>query len=212
MSVIRIAHYNNSAVSPDALASRGNSSTNNKYTVAIGSITQDPQTTQVTSEVTGTSASSASTWSGLEESLGRAQLSYTAELQGSAFGSSGAATFKVVEYVLNYFPASRVTPEFRVSVEKTIKDFDDIYKQGASGGEHWTFGWVEEGIAHDEIQGESVKGLLVVRGWDAMEQFEASVQTEEFRKSMPLLLSWNASHKMVSLPFFIRGACTEYSS
>lgn len=201
MSVIRIAQYNN-AVSTDALAavgSHGNSSTDGKYTLAIGSITQDLRTTQITSEVAA--ASTSSILSRLEESLGLAQLSYHAELKDSAFGDSGPATFEVVEYVLSYFPASRITPEFRASVEKTMKDFDDIYKQGASGGEHWTFGWVEEGIIHDEIQDEPVKGFLVVRGWDAMEQFEASIQTEEFRKSLPLLLSWNAPHKMVSSPF-----------
>lgn len=213
MSVIRIAQYSNNAVSPEALASVGSHSTRStdgRYTVAIGSITQDQQTTQITSEVTPASASTGPTLGRLEESLGRAQLSYDAELKDSAFGNSGAATFKVVEYVLSYFPASRITPEFRISVEKTMKDFDDIYKQGASGGECWTFGWVEEGIAHDEIQGEPVKGFLVVRGWDAMEQFEASIQTEEFRKSLPLLLSWNTPHKMVSLHFVVRETCTEY--
>lgn len=122
-------------------------------------------------------------------------------LERSAFGPDGPATTNVVEYVQTYFPASRVTPGFQKQVEEDFLRFDEIYIKGAKGCVSWAFGWVLEEQEHENINGEKAKCFFVIRGWESMDHFEQAVKSDAYKEAIPLLLSWNASFKIVGVCF-----------
>lgn len=124
-------------------------------------------------------------------------------LDHSVFGTAGPATPKVVEYVLSYFPISRIHPEFQKQVEEDFIKFDEIYSPAAIGNHGWISGWVEEEQHHPDNNGELAKCFFVMRGWDSMGHFESSVKSEAYQKAVPLLLAWNAPWKMVSMLCFL---------
>lgn len=119
-------------------------------------------------------------------------------LDHSVFGKTGPATPKVVEYVLSYFPVSRINSAFQKQVEEDFVKFDEIYSPAAIGSHGWASGWVEEEQHHPNNNGELAKCFFVMRGLDSMSHFESSVETEAYQKAIPLLLAWNAPWKMVS--------------
>lgn len=120
-------------------------------------------------------------------------------LDRSVCESDGPATAKVVEFVQNYFPASRVTPEFQKQVAGDLSRFDEIYAKGVVGHTTWELGWVLEEQEHKDIQGEKANCCIVIRGWDKMDSFEQSVESDAFQKAIPLLLAWNAPFDMVGV-------------
>ncbi|GAM43685.1 hypothetical protein TCE0_060r18696 [Talaromyces pinophilus] len=121
---------------------------------------------------------------------------YHVTLNRTAFGTDGPATGNVVEYVLNYFPASRVTPEFQKQVEDDFLEFDEAYVKGVRVDTSVAYGWVLEEQSHEDVKGEKAKCFLVSRGWTSMDHFEQSVKTDAYKKAIPILLGWNAPWKM----------------
>lgn len=120
-------------------------------------------------------------------------------LNRPAFGPGGPATAKVVEFVLSYFPISRVTPDFQKQVQDDFLKFDEIYRPAAIGSQGWASGWLLEDQTHESLDGEKAKCFCVMRGWDSMDHFEKSVKSDEYKKAIPLLFAWNAPWKMVCL-------------
>jgi hypothetical protein len=133
----------------------------------------------------------------LSNFYGEPQHSFHVALNRSAFGADGLAAAKVVEFVQNYFPASRITPHFAKQVEEDFLRFDDIYSKDAQGNLTLAFGWVLEDQEHENIIGEKAKCFFIARGWESMDHFEQSVKTDAYKKAIPLLFAWNASWKMV---------------
>ena len=126
-------------------------------------------------------------------------------LDRSAFEADGPAAANVVEFVQTYFPASRVTPELQKQVEADFSKFDEIFSKGAKGRVSRASGWVLEEQEHeyDNIKGEKAKCFFVVAGWESMDRFDHSVNTDAFKEAIPLLLSWNAPFKMVGVCFTV---------
>ena len=120
-----------------------------------------------------------------------------------AFEADGPAAANVVEYVQSYFPASRVTPELQKQVGADYSKFDEIFSKRAKGRVSIASGWVLEEQEHkyDNIKGEKAKCFFVVSGWESMDRFDHSVNTDAFKETIPLLLSWNASVKLVGVCF-----------
>jgi hypothetical protein len=136
---------------------------------------------------------------------GEPQNIFHVALNRSAFGPDGPATANVVEFVLNYFPASRVTPEFQKKVEEDFLKFDEIYSKGAKGSVGWAFGWVLEEQEHENVKGEKAKCFFVTRGWESMDYFEQSVKNDAYKDAIPLLFAWDAPWKMVCVCFAVSG-------
>lgn len=122
-------------------------------------------------------------------------------LNRPTFSPDGPAMAKVVEFVLSYFPVSRVTPDFQKQVQDDFLKFDEIYRPAATGSQGWASGWVLEDQTHESLGGEKAKCFFVMRGWDSMDHFEKSVMSDEYKKAIPLLFAWNAPWKMVCLIF-----------
>jgi hypothetical protein len=136
---------------------------------------------------------------------GEPQNIFHVALNRSVFGPGGPATANVVEFVLNYFPASRVTPEFQKKVEEDFLKFDEIYSKGAKGSAGWAFGWVLEEQEHENVKGEKAKCFFVTRGWETMDYFEQSVKNDAYKDAIPLLFAWNVPWKMVCVCFAVSG-------
>lgn len=126
---------------------------------------------------------------------------FRVNLEQPVLGPAGLASANVVEFVLSYFPISRITPEFQKQVQGDFLKFDEVYSPAATGSRGWASGWLEGEQPHENFNGELTKCFLVVRGWDSMKYFETSVKSEAYGKAIPLLLAWNAPWKMVSLSF-----------
>ncbi|KAH7159467.1 hypothetical protein B0J13DRAFT_602156 [Dactylonectria estremocensis] len=171
---------------------------------ALGTHTQDQGVIQVTSE-----------WDGAQGGLnfqdtpehdsfiqvvhnffGKPRSVFHAILDQSAFGPDGLATANAIEFVQIYFPSSRVTPEFQKKIEKDFSKFDGIFKKGAKGDLGLACGWVLKEQDHEGIKGEKAKSFFVTRGWESMEHFHQSVDNDNFKEAMPLLLAWNAPFTM----------------
>lgn len=135
----------------------------------------------------------------VRESGGELQNVFHVTLNRSAFGANGPATENVVEYVLNYFPASHVTPEFQRQVEKNFLKFDEVYVKGVRVDTSVAYGWVLEEQSHQDVKGEKAKCFLVSRGWKTMDRFEQSLKTDAYKEAIPILLEWNAPWKMASI-------------
>jgi heme-degrading monooxygenase HmoA len=170
----------------------------------IGTQVQDKGALQIMSE-----------WDGVQDyaDFGRSVRNICGEphnvfrvvLDRSAFEADGPAAANVVEFVQTYFPASRVTPELQKQVEADYSKFDEIFSKGAKGRVSRASGWVLEEQEHkyDNIKGEKAKCFFVVTGWESMDRFDRSVNTDAFKEAIPLLLSWNAPFKMVGVCFAV---------
>lgn len=177
----------------------------------LGTQIQDKGAVQFTSEWDGvkdyenfqTTPGFGSFISNLRSAFGELHDIFHVALNRSAFGSDGSATANVVEHVQIWFPASRVTREFQKQIEEDFLRFDGIYRKDTKGIADAAFGWVLEEQEHEGIQGEKAKCFFVTRGWESMDHFEESIKTDAYKESIPILLSWNAPFKMVSVCFAV---------
>lgn len=147
---------------------------------ALGIQVQDKDTVQITSEWDGVQGYAnieatpeyGSFINSVRNFCGKPGDIFHVPLNRSAFGPDGAATAPIVEFVQNYFPVSRVTPEFQKRIEEDFKWFDGIYSKGAKGNFSWASGWVLEEQEHESIKGEKAKCFFIARGWESMICFE----------------------------------------
>lgn len=179
---------------------------NSTQHLALGTRVQDKDTIQITSEwddiqdyvMLKATPEYSSFINGVRGPCGKPDDIFHVSLDRSAFGPNGPATAQVIEFVQNFFPASRVTADFQKAVEKDFIRFDSIYKKGAKGNLDWASGWVLEEQEHESIEGEKAKCFFIMRGWESMDDFEKSVQNDAYKEAIPILFAWNAPWKMVS--------------
>ncbi|PTU20780.1 hypothetical protein P175DRAFT_0501418 [Aspergillus ochraceoroseus IBT 24754] len=117
-------------------------------------------------------------------------------LDRPVFGPDGPALANVVEFVLSYFPVSRITPDFQTRVQDDFLRFDEIFSPAAIGSRGWASGWLLEDQSHESLNGEMAKCFFIMRGWDSMDRFQRSLQSDAYQKAIPLLLAWNAPWTM----------------
>ncbi|PQE16401.1 hypothetical protein CJF31_00009639 [Rutstroemia sp. NJR-2017a BVV2] len=163
----------------------------------LGTQVQDNGIVQITSKWDRSVAQgSDSLLKSLSTIFGPVQDTYNIVFHQEAAEDNDPATASVVEFVKTRFPASHVSPEFQREIEKDFLRFDDIYIEEVKGHLGCTYGWVLE---TQKIEGEDVKSFFVMRGWESMDSFEQSIQTGAFKKSIPILLGWNAPFQMVHI-------------
>lgn len=178
---------------------------------ALGTQVQDKGTFQITSEwdsvqdYTNIKATPeyGSFINSVRNFCGKPDDIFHVALNRSTFGPEGAATAPIVEFVQNYFPVSRITPEFQKQIEEDFVRFDGIYSKGAKGNFSWASGWVLEEQEHESIKGEKAKCFSIARGWESMDCFEQSVQNDAYKEAIPILFAWNAPWKMVGGRFTV---------
>jgi hypothetical protein len=141
----------------------------------------------------------------LPSSINNPIASYTVRFNVPFFGATNAGSAPVVEHVLITFPNSRITSNFRARIEADFAAFDNIVKRGAHGDLGVASGWVDEPLTHESLD-EAATGFVVVRGWEAMEDFENLLKTSEYAEAIPLLMAWEAPFEMVSFRFRIQGS------
>ncbi|PQE17471.1 hypothetical protein CJF32_00008685 [Rutstroemia sp. NJR-2017a WRK4] len=160
----------------------------------LGTQVQDNGIVQITSKWDPSAAQgSDSPLKRLSSILGPLQDNYHVIFHQEAAEDNNPATANVVEFVKTRFPASRVSPEFQREIEKDFLRFDGIYVEELKGHLGCTYGWVVE---TQKIEGDDVKSFLVMRGWESMDSFKQAMQTEAFKKSIPILMGWNAPFQM----------------
>jgi len=131
------------------------------------------------------------------DALGGPMSSKTIETATSPFAAGGAATAPIVEYVQVWFPSSRLTPEFRASIEADFARFDDIFKRGSDGDGGLNVGWSVNDQDHEGVEGGKARCFFVMRGWESMEHFGRSVQSDAAKEALPIVTGWNAPYEMV---------------
>lgn len=124
--------------------------------------------------------------------------SFRVAFERSLFEAHAPATGKVVEYVQHFFPASQATPDFRARIERDFQEFTDGFSKGVEGRVDLIFGWTLDDVEHEEIKDDKATSFIIVVGWHSMEAFERSLQREEFKNSIRILIAWQAPYKMVS--------------
>lgn len=122
-------------------------------------------------------------------------------LNRPALGSGGPAAATAVEFAQNFFPTSQVTPEFQKKIEGDFLKFDEIYREEAEGNAGCAYGWTVEELEHSDIKGELARCFVVIRGWENTASFEKSINTDAFKKAIPLLYAWGAPYKLVRACF-----------
>jgi quinol monooxygenase YgiN len=163
----------------------------------LGAQVQDNGIVQMTSKWDSSVAQgSDSLLESLSSALGPVEDIYHVVFHQEAVENDDPTTANVVEFVQTRFPVSRISPEFQREIEKDFLRFDEIYLEEVKGHLGCTYGWVLE---TQKIEGEDVKSFFVMRGWESMDSFEQSTQTDAFKKSIPILLGWNAPFRMVRI-------------
>jgi hypothetical protein len=199
MAVAEIIHFTAESVDPDNLIRKTAQAAGQAKNITFGTQVQEPVTVQILSEWEDRDTPEHNSFtSRVSSSGGEIQSIYHVSLNRSAFGTDGPATGKVVEYVKNFFPVSRVTPEFQRQVEEDFLRFNDIYVEGVQTDTSVAFGWVLEEQEHEDVKGETTKCFFICRGWESMYRFEQSLKTEAYQKAIPILFGWNTPFKMVS--------------
>lgn len=122
------------------------------------------------------------------------------EVPQSSFLNNGPLTAKVVEIVQNWFPVSRLTPEYKRQIEANFAEFEVAFQRGSHGDQGLTVGWSLDDEDHPEIQGDKARSFCILRGWDTFEHFVESAQTDDAKAAFPLLFQWQAPYKLVSYP------------
>ena len=74
--------------------------------------------------------------------------------------------------------------------------FTEIFKRETKGDVGCAYGWVEEELEKDDVQGRKSTSFIVTRGWETSEDFKMSTSTESFREAVPILYRWGAPHRM----------------
>lgn len=183
----------------------------------LGTEVQNKSTVQITSERDdghkgytnpATTPESAACGGSVHSLFGAPKDCFHVHFQQSAVGPNGPATANVVEFVRNTFAVSRLTPEFQKQIETDFLNFDEIYQKGKPEGQSggWTMGWTVEEVEHPDIKGEKTRSFVIVRGWDKLEYFQQSLQSEYYKQAIGILFAWNAPYQMVSVfsPHFLR--------
>lgn len=168
---------------------------------SIGTDVSDRTCTQLITEWNDQREASHDKLRGIESSLAgtRAVSTFRVGLNKSAFLDTGAGSANIYECVQSFFPVSAVTPQFKRTIEQDFVKFDGIYgRDGVKGSTEAVFGWSLDEQDHEDIQGGKAIGFFVIRGWDTMRNFELSLQTDNYKESIPILYGWNAPFKMVS--------------
>lgn len=197
MATLQIALFKSAHGGADQAIQDAQESTNESDDRTVtGLQVQDPSIIQVTSESDG---GNSQLQHNLRTICGEPTQTYRVKLNASAFGAEGAAASPFVEYVANFFPASRVTPDFQAQVEREFLSFDSICKTVAEGDGGLAYGWSPDELEHEDVKDEKVKPFVILRGWRSMQDFENLTKTETFQKdAIPVLLGWKAPFKMVS--------------
>ncbi|KGO75138.1 hypothetical protein PITC_058080 [Penicillium italicum] len=170
----------------------------------LGPQIQDQDILQITSEQNDPGSESKTQSNSLLENLhilGEPQSIFHIALNRPAFGSNGFATANVTEFALSYFPASRVTPEFQAQIQNDFLEFERIYSPAATGSRGWASGWLLEEQNHDGLNGEKANCFCVMRGWDSMDLFQKSLQSDAYKDAIPVLFNWQVPFKMFSGTF-----------
>lgn len=192
-----------SAINDDAIQKATQAVKDDKFSgsFTIGSQVKDPNTLQITLEHDG-SANVNTLLATLRKSFGKPSNHLSTSFPTPALSSSGPSTSPIVEHVLSTFPSSLATPAFQAKIIADFERFESIYNPtgAVTPPGKLSCGWVEGEYAHPEIAGEKGKGFLVVRGWEAMSDFQKSVEGEGFKEAGPILFGWGAPFRMVSHP------------
>ncbi|KAJ5856461.1 uncharacterized protein N7529_010405 [Penicillium soppii] len=160
---------------------------------------QDQDILQITSEQKGPGSESTPHSSSLMVNLhilSETQTVFHIALNRPAFGPNGFAKANVTEFALSYFPASRVTPEFQTQIQTDFLDFERIYSPAATGSRGWASGWLLEEQNHEGLKGEKAKCFCVMRGWDSMDLFQKSLESDAYKEAIPVLFNWQVPFKM----------------
>lgn len=172
----------------------------------IGTQVQDPNIILLTSEASN--FEDQPLFRAIKDLCGQPTSSYQVDLEESALGPGGAASAPYVEFVANYFPVSRLTPDFRAQVEADFAKFNGICKSIAHGDLGLSTGWSVDEVDHQDVTDEKTKVFLIMRGWRSMEDFENITKHEKFEsEAIPILLAWKAPFKMVSSVTSIAFGC-----
>lgn len=207
MEITQIIHFNSQPVEENTIQQTVKAIREIKrpQNFTLGTQIQDKTAVQITAEWGGPEHENFKTtpeFKNFTDTLsiiyGQPHRIFHVDLNNPAFGPQGPGTANVVEYVQNYFPASLVTPEFQKKIEAEFLKFEAICIKSSTGDVGCASGWVKEELEHEDIKGEKAKCFLVMRGWGKMGDFERLVQSEDFRKAIPILLAWNVPYKMVS--------------
>lgn len=198
MAVIVIISFTTSSPTDRALSklSQGLQIPDERSQFVIGTKAQDPSTIQITSEWPSIQAPSDLTNSPAYQafvekisSFISSPLAITVAVLDKSIFATGSPP--LIEYVHSSFPSSS-TPEFRSKIEEDFARFEAIYRRrGASddvGETGLAIGWAEEK--------DGFTGFVVVRGWTSMDRFEESVQSEEFKEGIPILMGWGAPFEL----------------
>ncbi|KAF3045681.1 hypothetical protein E8E12_011186 [Didymella heteroderae] len=156
----------------------------------IGTKVQDPTTIQITAE-----------WPSIQSPsdliTSSAYQAFTTAISGLASSHLETAVVKLnksifaagnpplIEFVKSDFPSSSI-PELQTKIEDDFARFEAIYCRRGSLDERGEIGlatgWAEEK--------DGVRAFVVVRGWREMQRFEKSLQSEEFKEGIPILMGW----------------------
>jgi hypothetical protein len=172
----------------------------------LGSHHQDKNAIQITFEHRDDWQSTTSLLKAIEGFYDAPLKTFRVNLENSVFGADGIATANAIEFVLSYFPTSSIDPDFQNKIQKDFVRFDEIYSAATTGDQGLVYGWLEEEQPHEDVDGGWATCFFVMRGWNSMDNFEASTNTEAYKEAIPLLFGWNAPFKMVGLfcPFLYR--------
>ncbi|EMD64516.1 hypothetical protein COCSADRAFT_26657 [Bipolaris sorokiniana ND90Pr] len=102
----------------------------------------------------------------------------------------------LIEFVKISFPAARATPDFRGSIERDFRVFDEKCVAVARGNGGVAFGWGVDEEEQEGVEGGMAVGFFVLRGWEGMEYFEQLVGTSEFKGAIEGLKGWGAPMNM----------------
>lgn len=166
----------------------------------LGVEVQQPNAVQITAEWDEdhqVHPGSSSITDSVKPYLGTPRSVFHVTFNQPAFGPDGAATSSVIEFAANYFPVSRLTPEYMRKIHDDFLEFDRICKEGLKGSGGMSYGWVHEEQDHPSVKDEMVKCFLITRGWESFEHFQRSTETEAVKKALPILFAWNAPHEIV---------------
>lgn len=163
--------------------------TQTRYT--LGPNVQEPGSIQLTAEWSNSQDRSAFT-NALQPSLGSPESTYHATLKQPAFGPAAS---KIVEHVQIWFPTSKADVAFKSQIENDCARFDELFGVHPGQGDV-AYGWIEEEQTHEEVEGGKARCFLLMRGWESMGDFQASVETEAFKKASPIVMGWGAPFKM----------------
>lgn len=166
----------------------------------LGTQTKDKRLLQLTSEWHDPSAEATPAADEYRNtvlsSLGNPQkmfhVSFTST--GSVFEApNGPLSSPLVEFVQIFFPAEKVTDEFRAKIEKDFERFNQQCLTVARGNGGVAVGWVLEEQEHESLKkGEKAKCFFVARGWEGMQSFDEVISTDVYKEAVGILLAWKA--------------------